>query len=54
MIKYAAVTLKNFSANKKRVPAALTNAKQDHLDQIHADNIIKQSKFRIKHEQFFF
>ncbi len=54
MIKYAAVTLKNSSANKKREPAALTNAKQDHLYQIHADNIIQRSEVGIKNKYFFF
>jgi hypothetical protein len=44
-------------ANEKPGPAALTNKKRDNYDQIHADNIVKRSEFRIdhkKHKNIFF
>ncbi len=44
---YAGVGFVNSSANVKQGPAALTNKKQAHFEQRHADNIIKQSEVQI-------
>jgi hypothetical protein len=43
MIKKVGQNLKLYPANGKQGPAALTNYKQDNVDQIKADNIIKPS-----------
>ncbi len=47
MIQKGGVECKYFAANWKQGPAALTNNKQENVDQIQADNGIKRSWVRI-------
>jgi hypothetical protein len=43
------VEFPTFSANGKHGPAALTNNKQENVDQIRKDNVIKRSRVRCSH-----
>jgi hypothetical protein len=42
MIKKGGVECKYVLANRKQGPTALTNNKQEYVDQIQADNVIKR------------
>jgi hypothetical protein len=48
----ACSTLLLFPTNGKQGPVALTNNKQENVDQIQADNVIKCSGVRINHKKY--